>query len=376
MGPQVYASVPYPWKAAIGLRTRGPSTFYARLVGQALVYGAPGRRLPRLHRAVPTGRSFEWVLARAPRRTHVYLDELALDLFCAWPRLVAAGERVPEDPGPLDLLALERRSAVTVFVFSDGSEPCLVAKLPRVDGNGVDAEVAALLALEGLGVAARFLGTVRRARVQEVVPGDPLEVSPMAPGDLAHRGWEPRLEALAAALFRIADATATEEPPTEAFPERARDGSEHPDLAPRTRFAIAEAMRRAEGLQTSVLKHSDLSPQNCLYEGPRFAGFVDWERAIPTGTPIFDLLNGAMAYLELGFALGRGGKAAVCDAISAAWRAVSDTGCRLRGVTSWMRRARCVSWRQRSQRRGGSTAACLQRISRVRTRVLSPFRPR
>lgn len=329
MGNRSYAYVPYPWKALVGTVTPGPARFFSSLLHFAFTYSAPrGNRAAAIRRALgrrpPPASVLRAALRLAPRRERPDLDALALDLFAAWPRLLggAAGSAVA-DPQVIDLLALERRSALTVFVFTGEDQPDLVAKIPRGDATGPTREAEALASAKGMAGAPRYLGRCRAAYVQEAVRGQPLPVRPLQPNRASEVRWEARHAELAEGLRALKVATTVPRPPQEAYPERVREAALHPSLSADTRSAVTDAADAVETLRVSVLKHGDLSPQNCLFEEGRLAGIVDWESAIPHGTPGYDLLNAGMAELEHRLALYGSSPSEYRDAIVRAW---SDSG--------------------------------------------------
>lgn len=329
MGDRSYAYVPYPWKALVGTVTPGPARFFSSLLHFAFTYSAPlGNGAAGIRRALgrrpPSASVLRAALRLAPRRERADLDALALDLFAAWPRLLdGAVGSAGADPKVIDLLALERRSALTVFVFTGDDRPVLVAKIPRGDANGPIREAEALAAAKGMAGAPRYLGRCRDAYVQEAVRGQPPPVRPLQPSRASEVRWETKHDELAEGLRALKVATVVPRAPQEAYPDRVREGALHAGLSAQTRQVVTDAADEVEALQVSVLKHGDLSPQNCLFDEGRLAGIVDWESAIPHGTPGYDLLNAGMAELEHRLALFVSSPSEYRDAIVRAW---SDSG--------------------------------------------------
>jgi aminoglycoside phosphotransferase (APT) family kinase protein len=309
----------------VGTSTPGPALFFSSLLHFAFTYSVPvGGPTAAVRRALgrrPPPESFlRSALRLAPRCERPDLDVLALDLFAAWPRLVGEQGSPPvPDPATIDLLALERRSALTVFVFTGDDQPVLVAKLPRGEAGGPAAEAEALQAARGLAGAPRYLGRCRDAYVQEMVRGAPLPVEPLRPGQASDIRWDECHAQLAEGLRALTVAARTPGSPQETHPARVSDAVRYPGLAPATRAAVLAAADAVEALPVSVLKHGDLSPQNCLFEGSRFAGIVDWESAILRGTPGYDLLNAGVALLEHRLALYGSAPSEFQDAIVRAW---------------------------------------------------------
>ena len=239
------------------------------------------------------------------------------DVSSEWPRLAAASERLPEVAPPLSCLALRRASATTVFVFGDGPQPLLVLKIPGARDR-LQNEADALERAEGVGVAPRSLGRVSDAYAQEALPGEPLRVEPMTPARSREATWSPSHAELADALTRLAEATTVPEVPTE-FREPLEGALDVAGLSPAAKRAAAAAWSDASRLEVAVLRHRDTSPQNCLFEGERLTGLVDWEIAYETGAPGFDDWNAAVAFLEHGLGLVRWSEDRVRAAFAAAW---------------------------------------------------------
>lgn len=322
MGDRGYAYVRYPWKSLVGTITPGPARFLSSLLNFGLTYSAPGgggaaivRRA--LARKPPSPAVLQVALRAAPRRDAPDLDRLALDLFAAWPRLTEGHDL--SDPPVIDLLALTRRSALTVFVFTGGDHPRMVVKIPRGDAGGPVREAEALQVANGAGGAPRYLGRCGPGFVQEAVAGDPVPIRPL-PSDRARTmPWETRHAELAEALRGLAVATKAAAPPRESHGSRAREGVASAKLSSEAGATASDALTTSERLDASTLKHGDLSPQNCLFRDGRFAGIVDWETAIRNGTPGFDLLNFGVAEFEHRLALYPSSPSVYREAFLAAW---------------------------------------------------------
>jgi hypothetical protein len=318
-----YAFVPRPWRARVDTRSRRPARHLAALIGQTLRYGMPARR--RLgaawavagRRGIPE-RLVAGSVARFPRAPDPRLDGLLESLRADWARLRERSERLPPSPGALTGLALERSAALTVFVFASAPEPLLVAKIPARATGGLEAELAALRAIDGTGIAPRDLGEVGGAFVQEGLAGAPLRVEPLTPARSARIEWTREHQQLARALTRLAEATASKStPPTLAA--RVESALGYHDLAHHARRSLAAAWRDVRPLEASVVRHCDASPQNCLYVERRLCGIVDWELAEVHGAPGFDVWNAAVAYVEHGLGLVRWSQERAVEALARSW---------------------------------------------------------
>jgi hypothetical protein len=309
-----YAYVPLPGgaKAIVSADDPAPARYYARLLGEALRYGLPGRRTPAAlflaaARSPAPERTLAAVLRRLRRRSEPRVDRLLDELHAAWP------DRAGPRPDHLRALGLERAAGLTVFVFGGGSSPVLVAKLPG-DEAALAREAEALEVAAAAGVAPLPLGRVGDAYVQEALDGRPLRVE-------AQLAWTAQHEELAAGLARLAASTG-------------KDGASqevgwNADLLPtQARAQLDEARSALELLGRTVLRHGDTSPQNCLYRGAHLVGLVDWERAQPAGAPGFDVWNAALAALEHGVGLRRWSERRVLSEFGGAWRN-SDWGRRV-----------------------------------------------
>jgi hypothetical protein len=324
MGKRSYAEVPYPWRAAVDLSASAPGRHYEAVIRQALRYGLPAsRRLGPLwalagRRGLPTS-LVSVALRLSPRRARPDLDALRGEVVRGWPTLAAALASLPPEPPPLALLALERRAALTVFCFHPDSRPLLVLKVPAPGDPRADQEAQALREAEPASVAPRELGRAGPARVQEALPGAPLELEPLTPASAATLAWPASLEELAAGLTRLAGATVKPEAPEQlSYP--VRRSLEYDGLGPHARTLVSAAARDLDRLNRSVLEHRDASPQNCLFADGALSGLVDWENARSRGGPGLDVWNAALTYLEAGVGLRRWSAQRVEDAFRNAWR--------------------------------------------------------
>jgi hypothetical protein len=318
-----YARVERPWSAALEVSSPFPAGFMAALVASAVSLGLPARRrFGPVHAAVARvgvpERPLALALRALPRVARPDLDDLKRAVTSAWPRLAERSPALPDDPGPLALLALDRRSALTVFVFGEAPVPLLVAKLPRAGHDGVEREVAALRAASGTGIAPAFLGCVDQVRVQEAIAGTRLAVDPVRLSTARALRWSPQAASLAARLEAVAAATATPAVPIRfrSPPELALDT---PALGARTRRLLAAAVRDVAVVERACLAHGDTAPANCLFHGDRLSGLVDWERGTTAGAPGFDVLNVAVAMVVHGVGLTRWSQERVASAFAAAW---------------------------------------------------------
>jgi hypothetical protein len=315
--------VRYPWRATVGARSPHPARHYAALIGQALRYGLPaGRRGAAVTKLAGRHGIPEAALARAlslARRRHDDdLDALLDAVTGGWDALAARSARLPRAAPPLSALALERRSARTVFVFGDAPTPLLVLKQPRDGDLPVATEAAALREAEPAGLAPRWLGTVAGAEAQEGLPGRPLRVQPIEPGAAASVGWPAPLDELGGALARMATVTAKAEAPTQWRPQVERTLADA-GLTSRSRELLTAAVRDVARGERSVLAHRDLSPQNCLIDSGGLTGLVDWETAHSHALPGIDAWVAAISYFEHGLGLVRWGEEEVVRAFAGAW---------------------------------------------------------
>lgn len=309
-----YAHVPSASGAriAIDLDSPWPARFAAAVIDQALRYGLPARRrggplLALLGRAGLPRRALAQALRRFPRRPRPDLDRLLEDL----------GPFLPVAPSDLSVLALRRSSATTIFVFADGPQPLLVVKVPGARER-LQNEADALTRAAPVGVAPRFLGRLGNAFVQEALPGEPLLVEPLTPACSRRLVWSAHHTELAAALTRLASATSARDVPTE-FREPLDAALSVAGLSASARRAAAAAWSDVSRVDIAVLRHRDTSPQNCLFEGERLSGLVDWENAYATGAPGFDVWNAALAFVEHGVGLVRWSEERALSAFTIVW---------------------------------------------------------
>jgi aminoglycoside phosphotransferase (APT) family kinase protein len=309
-----YASVRYPWSAAIDVSSPYPARHYAALVSQALRFTLPARRTPAplwtlLARTGLPPAPVARLAALGRRRARPDLEAVVAEVESAFPEVVK---------GPVSVLAMERRAALTIFLFDQDGRPLVVAKVPPPGDERVDVELRALEEAAPAAVAPRALGRAGDARVQEAIAGAPLELQPVTPESAGSLRWTPELGQLAEGLERLAKATRKDEVPDEieAPLERALgSGLLEARAAERLRAAWSEL----RGRPGAVLRNRDTSAQNCLYDDGRLTGIVDWEGAVPLGAPGFDLLNAALAWVEQGVGMTRWSQEAVIESYRAAW---------------------------------------------------------
>lgn len=313
----------YPWSARVDTRSPAPAGHYAALIAQTLRYGMPARRRPRRawalagRRGVPEG-LLAGVLARFPRVADRRIDELLDTLAGRWDELRGRSPRLPPKPPFLSALALSRSAGLTVFVFGDGAGPVVVAKLASGAAGRIEAEFRALRAAEDAGIAPLDLGRFGDAFVQEGLAGAPLRVEPLTPARAARLEWTGEHETLAGGLARLASSTARAvAPPTLAA--RVERALEHDRLGAAGHRSLAAAWRDVRGVEASVLRHCDASPQNCLFEGPELTGVVDWELAEMCGAPGFDVWNAALSYIEHGLGLVEWSQDLAVEALARSW---------------------------------------------------------
>jgi hypothetical protein len=208
-----------------------------------------------------------------------------------------------------------------VFVFGQGAPPLLALKLPRGDGEAaLRLEEGALREAAPAEVAPRALGLIGPWYAQEALPGAPLRVEPLTVDSVPALGWPASLESLAAGIARLGAVTCKPEPPTDVAPLIEAAKGER-SLTPATRRAIGAAWRDVRGLTTSVLRHRDTSAQNCLFQGDRLIGLVDWEMSTTRGSPGFDVWNAALAWVEHGLGLRSWSEERAVAALAASWKA-------------------------------------------------------
>jgi predicted ATP-grasp superfamily ATP-dependent carboligase len=318
-----YVQVPYPWKAAVGVGAPGPAAFYAMLVGNALRSGRRTRhRLGAVWRFTAAHPPPAGLLAGSvrglPRRARPDIDELLDRVEADWPALAERSARLPAEPPALTALALQRSAGLTVFVFGTGTEPLMVLKVTDADDARLAAEAAALREAAPAGVAPRELGRVGRAYAQEALAGEPLPLVRVEPEAADALRWSGPHQELAAGLTRLAETTAKR-----AFPEELRRpverALERGPLSPSARRSLQAAWRDVSGLEAAVLRHHDIAAENCLFDGGRLVGIVDWEHAESRGTPAFDVLNTALSYMEFGVGLAGWSQEGVVTALERSW---------------------------------------------------------
>jgi hypothetical protein len=343
-----YAIVRYPWAAAVGMGGPGPAAFYAMLVGNAIRSGRRTRhRLGAVWRAAaahpPPAGLFSGTVRGLPRRPRPDIDELLVQVEAEWPALAARSGQLPGEPPPLTALALQRSAGLTVFVFGTGRAPLLVLKTTTGPDARLAAEAAALREAEPAGVSPRDLGRVGTAYAQEALAGEPLPLERLDAAAAAGLRWSRPHEELATALCRLAEATGKP-----AFPHELREPVERAlTLAPlseRAKRALSAAWTDVERLEVAVLRHHDISPENCLFADGRLVGIIDWEHAESQGTPGFDVLNAALAYMELSIGLGGWSQEGVVSALERSWdgsdfwnraRAAARDSASAAGVPDW-----------------------------------------
>lgn len=319
-----YVNVRYPWRAAVGVGAPGPAAFYAMLVGNGLRSGRRTRhRLGLVWRFAarhpPPAGLLTAPLKGLPRRPRPDIDELLGQVEAHWPELAARSERLPAEPPPLEGLALQRSAGLTLFVFGPDPAPLLVLKQTTGVYDRLAVEAAALREAEGAGVAPRDLGRVGSAYAQEALTGEPLPLEPLVPAvAAADLRWSPRHEELGSALVRLAETTAKPD-----FPEELRQpverALEHARMSEWARQALAEAWGEVQGLEAAVLRHHDISAENCLFAGSRLVGIVDWEHAESRGAPGFDVLNAALTYMEFSVGLAGWSQEGAVEALERSW---------------------------------------------------------
>jgi len=317
--------VRYPWGARVDTRSPLAARQYAALIGQTLRYGMPARRRFGAawafagRRGIPE-RLVAGGLARFPKVADQRLDDLLDALAGRWDELRSRSPRLPAAAPALTALALDRSAGLTVFVFGDDPAPLLVAKYSTGAVGRIEAEVRALREADGAAIAPLDLGKVGDAFMQEGLGGAPLRVEPLTPAHAASLRWTDEHEELSAALVRLASSTASAgTPPTLAG--RIERALAYDGLDAGARRSLAAAWRDVRGLEVSVLRHCDASPQNCLYAGRRLTGVVDWELAEVRGAPGFDVYNSALSYIEHGLGLVEWSQGLAVEALARSWGA-------------------------------------------------------
>lgn len=321
-----FTHVRYPWKAVIGRNSDVPARFYVDLVAQAERNGIPARRPLPLIRAPLARRGFpsaplRYLLRALPGRPRPDLTDLLNEIRDRWPevtrRAAAAGLDLPSRLERPSLLSLDRTSAQTVFVFSQAPYPLIVLKVPRAGHPGVEREIAALRAVEDLRIAPRYFGSFGRIHLQEGLRGQILSARTF--DDPARVDVLPAHEELGRALVRLAASTVTRGRPKELRPEMLEAVVGSTSLPGPVRKAVSVAWATLAALDVRVLKHTDASPMNCIVDGDRLVGLVDWEISTFEGAPGFDLLNAGLAHFEHSLGLTRWSDRAVVEAFRVAW---------------------------------------------------------
>jgi Phosphotransferase enzyme family len=228
---------------------------------------------------------------------------------------------VPERPVCVLLTPRHRlsRHVVTLVLAPGGREPVLVAKEPRLrgDGAGLAREAASLRAAER---ALRRAGGPNGATAPRLVafddgPAGPLLLQTALRGRPLSRAALRRdggvVDEVAAWLRRLAVATRHVPAdgawfdrligaPLQTLAARAR-GGELAAMVDRT-LALAQPLRCAR--LPLVLEHGDLAHPNLLRGPDRRLGVLDWERGEPDGLPAHDLLF-FLAYAAAAMSRGR-----------------------------------------------------------------------
>jgi len=307
-------SIPSRWSTAIvHPRSLPASRFLARLVA----YDAAAR--PKLRRLAPiAGSALALRQTLSNRRPDPAVDAILDAVHRDWPDLVAKATpgRLPHQPPARDgmsVLVLERSAARTIFVFGTAPTPLVVAKL-----GDVATEEQALARAAAANATPKPLGHAAGAFLQEGVPGLPLDYPDLSPADVLALRWSRPFRSLGQAVIRITEATRTREAPAElAAPiDAAVNDDRLPDAIRPTLKAVADDAAR---INTAVLRHGDLSGQNWLVHDDAVTGLVDWETAIDSGVPGFDILHAAVSWLEQALVRSGADDNAVIAGFDAAW---------------------------------------------------------
>jgi hypothetical protein len=270
------------------------SRFLARLAAYELANGPT--RLARSRRAAGLAAATIAVRhALGSKRPDPAVDHLLDTLHQDWSTLADQSPRLPAHPPARDAMSvvvLERSAARTVFVFGTDPTPLVVAKFGKVD-----TEEAALERARPAHIAPIPLGRHADAFVQEGVPGHPLALPDLRPSEVIALRWTNPFRSLGRAIARLNETTATRVPPAELGPALVLALTD--DAVPATiRPAVKAAVRDAERIGVSVLRHGDLSGQNWLIDGDELTGIIDWETAIDGGVPGYDVLHAAVSWFE------------------------------------------------------------------------------
>lgn len=317
--------VAHPWDATIDLTAPEPARFYLGLIGQTLQFSAPAsRRAGRAWAFLGRHGIPERALADVLRRVGgvlgtadqtSYVDAAAR----AWPELRARDPSLPGAP-ELSVLVLARSSAVTVFLFSGEPWPVLVGKLARGSSDGVAREVAAIVEAAPAGVAPTYFGPVDGlGEVQRGIPGRALRVEPVTSAQAGALTWTEQHRSLTEGFERLARATTKAEVPSAMGDDVVDRALAHRALTSTTRAAVDDAARALGDVPISVLRHTDSSPQNLLFQGSSLSGIVDWEDATSAGMPGADIWNAALGSIDKGVGLVRWNEASLVASFRAAW---------------------------------------------------------
>jgi hypothetical protein len=320
-----YARVRAPRPTVFDASSPVPARYLARLLDAELNHGMPAqRRLGRVlsaagRRRLPTRLMGQLVRVRR-RRPRPDLDDLLGQVAAAWPDLAARTDRLPATAPLLGCALVERSAVDMVFVFGEGELPLLVLKRALGERSlaGLQRERAALVALAGHGLAPLHLGEVGGHWVQEALPGLPLRLSPVRPGNAPTLLRPAPFADLDRALEGIAALTARPGPPPETLVALLGRAAAHP-LSPTAGRAVASAIVERERLGVTVLQHQDVSAQNWIVDGQQLSGLIDWETCSPTGTPGIDSVEAAVSVLEHGIALERWSDELVVEVFGPAW---------------------------------------------------------
>lgn len=319
-----YIHVSKPWQAVLDADSDAARAHYAGLIDQSLRVGLPAARplgvawSVMARRGLPE-RLIAGAVKRFPRARDEELDELRARLTERWGALA---ELMPElghgAPETLALLAIERSAGRVVFVFGTGSEPLLVAKLPRTGHPGAEREVDALKRAAGAEIAPRHLGELSGAPIQQALKGRSPRVAPLRAAQAGSAPWPDALGQITGALTRLATDTRTPGRPEE-LDVAIEPALESDLLSDEARRRLSLAWSRLQALSSGVLRHGDTSAQNYLFCAGRLQGLVDWEEASPVAMPGFDALNAVVAYQEHGLGLVRWSQEAVVEAFRESW---------------------------------------------------------
>jgi aminoglycoside phosphotransferase (APT) family kinase protein len=320
--PRRYAHVPTgAAPRAIVESVPAAARYYASLVAQRLVHGAPASRrfgtaLSLVSRRAPSRRPLEVALRAWPARPNAAVDEVVHAVLQEWPRFAASARALPAaPPDSLAVIAMPRRAGLVVLLV-DGTRPLLVVKQPG-DEAALEREARALERVRALGIAPRWLGCAGRAHVQEGLRGEALAVQPLSPETAAQAVWTSELDQTANALGRLAEATAAEG--IAAWIDNAARLDGGVSLPARPRARIAAALADIHDDRRVVLEHGDPSPQNFLFEHGRLTGAIDWEFARDGGLPGSDVLDAVMGAFLHGVALTTWSPDAIARAFDGAW---------------------------------------------------------